>query len=188
MIIFKSQHLIFSTPDVLMKLVNLYATSFYGSNLWDLYSPQVDKIYKTWNVTVRNIFGLPWRTHRYWIETISGCLHPKTFLSSRYVKFVYSLLNCKKSAVRFLASLCFDDKRTLLGKTLSKFSYETSVCVDMLTPSIVKQSLRYSTVPEDQKWRVSLLLELLAVKENRCILESMTYGDIDGFISILAQD
>ena len=104
------------------------------------------------------------------------------------MKFVYSLLNCKKSAVRFLASLCFDDKRTLLGKTLSKISYETSVCADMLTPSIVKQTLRYSTVPEDQKWRIPLLLELLAVKENRSILGTMTYGDIDGFISILAQD
>ena len=65
---------------------------------------------------------------------------------------------------------------------------ETSVYVNMLTPSIVKQLIRYSTVPEDQKWRIPLLLELFAVKDNRSILESMTYEDINGFISFLATD
>ena len=56
-----------------VKLLTVYATSFYGSNLWDLYSVDVDRI--------RNVFNLTWSTHRYWIETVSDCPHPKTFLS-----------------------------------------------------------------------------------------------------------
>ena len=37
----------FVNPDILV-----YATNFFGSVLWNLYSPQVDKLYKTWNVTI----------------------------------------------------------------------------------------------------------------------------------------
>ena len=85
-----------------MHLLNIYGTSFYGSCLWDLYSQEVDRIYKSWNVTVRNVFDLPWSTHRYFIENVSGCAHPKTQLSSRYVKFVGSLTSSEKTSVRYL--------------------------------------------------------------------------------------
>ena len=51
--------------SVFVRLLNLYASSIYGSNLWDLYSVDVERIYKSWNVTMRNVFNLPWTTHRY---------------------------------------------------------------------------------------------------------------------------
>ena len=175
----------FTKLDVVMKLVNVYVISFYGSNLWDLNCPQVDKIFKTWNITIRNIFGLPWKTHRYWVETLSGCLHPKTFLSSRYVKFVQSLLNCEKGAVRFLASICADDNRTVVGKTLSHLAEEVSLPVEMLTPNSVKKSVRYSTFPEDEKWRIPVLHELLALNGNQLMVENMTRDEIRELIRIL---
>ena len=128
------QELHFVDPHVKVKLLNVYTTSFYGSNLWDLYSPVVDRIYKSWNVTIRNIFDLPWRTHRYWIEMISSCSHPKTFLLGRYVKFVRSLTSSRKPAVRYLASLCQDDRRTLLGITLARISLECGAELSLLTP------------------------------------------------------
>ena len=34
----------FAEPEVFMKLLNVYCSSFYGSNLWNLYSAEVDKI------------------------------------------------------------------------------------------------------------------------------------------------
>ena len=76
------QELHFVDSNVFMKLVNIYCTSFYGSNLWDLYSKDVDKIFKSWNVTVRNVLKLPFTTHRYLIEPLSACMHPKTMLTS----------------------------------------------------------------------------------------------------------
>ena len=52
----------FVDSSVFVILLNLYASSFYGSNLWDLYSVDVERIYKSWNVTMRNGFNLPWTT------------------------------------------------------------------------------------------------------------------------------
>ena len=73
------------SSQLLIKLVNVYASSFYGSCLWDLLSKDVERIYTTWNVTVRNVFRLDRRTHRVLIEPLSDCLHLKAMLLSRYV-------------------------------------------------------------------------------------------------------
>ena len=105
----------FVAPKTFMHLLNIYGTSFYGSCLWDLYSQEVDRIYKSWIVTVRNVFDLPWTTLHNFIENVSGCAHPKTVLSSRYVKFADSLTSSKKTSVRYLANQTMDDCRILLG-------------------------------------------------------------------------
>ena len=120
----------------------IYGTSFYGSCLWALYSKDVDRIFKSWNVTVMNVFNLPWTTHRYFIESVSGCAHPKTLLSSRYVKFADALSSTKKSSVRYLASLAKGDNRTLLGRTLNNIMNECEVeDINLLTPKAVKVKL-----------------------------------------------
>ena len=170
---------------VFIKLLNIYASSFYGSSLWNLYSPEVERIYKTWNVTVRNVFGLPWTTHRYWIEPVSGCQHPKTFLSSRYVKFVSSLSSSNKSSVRYLASLCQGDNRTLLGRTTSRIALECEVEVGSLNPNEVKLNMKYFPVPEEQHWRVPVLSELLEVRSSNSGIENLTPADVTQFIDII---
>ena len=175
----------FVDSSVFVNLLKIYASSFYVSNLWNLYSPEVDRIYKSWNVTVRNVFGLPWTTHRYWIEPVSGCQHPKTFLSSRYVKFVSSLSSCNKSAVRYLASLCQGDNRTLLGRTTSRIALESNVGLENLQPNDVKLNLKYFPVPEEQEWRVSILSELLDVRSSNSVIENLTLVDVNQFIDII---
>ena len=108
----------FVEPAVLTKLINVYATSFYGAGTWDIFSRGVDKLYKSWNVAMRQVFKLDRTTHRYMIEHISGCLHPQVMLSSRLVTFHKSLVTCNKFPVRFLAKLNEKDFRTVLGRNL----------------------------------------------------------------------
>ena len=168
----------FVEPPVFVNLMNIFTTSFYGSNLWDLYSTEVDRIYKSWNVTMRNVFNLPWTTHRYWIETVSGCSHPKTFLSRRYVKFAKSLASSRKTSVRYLASLCIDDKRTLLGRTLDRIAAECGVGVPSLNTTTVQKLVKYFDVPGDQLWRVPLLRELMEARAKKCSIENLTTEEI----------
>ena len=40
------QEFYYVSPKVFMKLVNVYATSFHGSNLWDLFSSDSERLYK----------------------------------------------------------------------------------------------------------------------------------------------
>ena len=150
-------------PQVMIKLINIYCTSFYGSSLWDIYSKKVTRIFSSWNVTIRNIFNLPWTTHRYLIEGVSGTTHPKTMMCGRYIRFLETLSTCSKLSVRFLAGLVHDDRRTLTGKTVTKIADDCSVDRNILTPGIANRS-RYSTPPVEEQWRLSILMELLEVR------------------------
>ena len=55
----------FTSPEVMTNLIRIYTTSFYSSSLWSLSSPQVEKLYSSWNIPVRIVFKLPHMTHRY---------------------------------------------------------------------------------------------------------------------------
>ena len=57
---------------VIVRLLRIYASSLYGSTLWNMYFPEVMRIFSSWNVTIRNIFKLPRTTHRYFIEELSN--------------------------------------------------------------------------------------------------------------------
>ena len=117
-----SQEFHFVDPAVRMKLHKLYTESFYGSNLWNLFGINCEKIYRAYNISVRQTFQVPRDTHRYLIETISQCTRPKVFMSSRIVKFVNSMNNCHKISIRVLSKLYQNDLRTTLGKNMATIS------------------------------------------------------------------
>ena len=179
------QELHFAEPNVFMTLVNIYCSSFYGSNLWDLYSNEVDRIYKSWNVTIRNVFKVPFTTHRYLIEPLSGCLHPKTMLSSRFIKFVDSLTNCHKRSIRFLVNLVKDDNRTLTGKTLSRICTDTNLDRESLTAAAIKKKMVYFPVPAGQEWRGDMLVELLNVRKSALVIDYFEHDEVSTLINYL---
>ena len=160
-----SQEFLNVSPDTFMKIINIYAVSFHGSGLWDLFSSDCDRLYKAWNVAVRHAFGVANTTHRYLIEDISKSLHPKVMLSSRYCSFVKSLLASPKYQVRVLARLCYNDQRTVMGRTLAGIGHgcdRHGGDHSLLTPSDVKNRMAYFRVPEHEKWRTGFLTELLS--------------------------
>ena len=179
------QELHFAEPSVLIKLLKIYCTSFYGSNLWDIYSADVDRLFRSWNVTIRNVCKVPYTTHRYLIEPLSECHHPKTMLTSRFVKFTKSLLTSSKPSIRYLASITRNDNRTLMGKTLSKISRDLLVDRTDLTSSLVSRKMVYAPVPADQMWRLDTLLELLKVRDNTLKLDDFQLDEIKTIIDYL---
>ena len=160
-----SQEFFYTSPDVYLKILNIYAVSFYGSGLWDMFSSDCDRLYKAWNVAVRQAFRVPYRTHRYLIEVVSGCLHPKVMLASRYSAFLHSLLNSPKYDVRILARMCATDNRTVMGRTLSQIGRECGQPggePSQLRPAVIKSKMKYVAVPPQEQWRTGFLTELLS--------------------------
>ena len=166
-----------------MKLLNIFATSFYGSALWDLQSKDCDRLYKSRNVEVRIVLGVPPTTHRYLIEPMSGFLHAKTMLSSRYVKFKEMLSSSNKRMVNLLAMLAAEDNRTVMGKTMSKLRME--LAGHELTSKEIKTNMKYFPVPEHEEWRLDFLEELLEADIKHVVVENMNDDDIKSMITIL---
>ena len=160
-----SQEFHFAEPSVFMKILNLYAISFSGSSLWDLFSKDCQRIYNAWNVTVRQAFKVPRNTHRYLIEPVSQSPHLKTLLCSRYCRFVDSILNSPKLQVRMIGRQCVADLRTKMGNNILNISKECGLVWNgevLPTSTVVKKSMKFVSVPECEKWREGVLSELLS--------------------------
>jgi hypothetical protein len=178
----------FTDPAILTKLVNIYATSFYGSGAWNIYSAECEKLYSSWNVAIRMIFNLDRCTHRYLIEPLSQCLHPKVMIASRYVTFYQSLVNCNKFGVRFLARLNESDHRTVLGSTLRQMRDDCSLTglgLGQLTAQLVKKKLLYFKVPDGEQWRIPLLQELLKLRQGHLKIDNLNSMEISNIIDHL---
>ena len=168
-------------PDVMVRLLNIYATSYYGSVLWDLYSPEVKKIYSSWNVTIRKVFKVPYTTHRYLITPLSCTNHPKTLLTCRMIKFMESLRTSSNGGVRYLASLVFDDRRTLVGRSVSKIARECNISRGSLNSRNVK-SLKYFEIPTENEWTVPILRELLGARDGQMVIPGIDMQEINMMI------
>ena len=172
----------FVTPKVLIKLMRTYAMSIYGSNTWDIYSKDCEKLYKSFNVAIRQILEVDRCTHRYMIESLSECPHMKTILASRYVTFYRSLLSTKKMPVRFLARVSEFDQRTVLGRTVSRLAADVNLRMDefpKLTACYVMKNLPYQPIPQAEKWRIPICKELLSLRRNDLMLDGFSNLEID---------
>jgi hypothetical protein len=149
---------------IFIKLVTIYLTSFYGSNLWDLYGTVANRLYASWNIMVRMAFDLPRQTHRYLIAPISKTSHLKCKLIKKFITFSSTVMSSSKPHVRYLANIQKDDKRSVFGSNIANICQEAGVDdIHEVNPSMVD----YVKIPDDEAWRVPMLLELTEMKAGR---------------------
>ena len=173
------QEFSFVQPSIFVKIMNIFSTSFYGSGLWDIFSADCEKLYKSWNVSIRNAFNVDRCTHRYLIETISESMHPKVMLACRYVSFYKSLVNSSKLCVRVMARLFQEDQRTVLGRTLGSLVYLCKTDnISLLTSNCIKKNLLYFPVPAAQEWRRQMVTELIQLRDKNFSLPGFTSHEV----------
>ena len=172
----------FVDSTTLIKLVDTFAMTFYGSSLWNLRSRECERLYNTWNVTVRRILNVDRKTHRYLIEPLSQHSHVKTLLMSRYIRFYRGLLNSQKFTVRFLARLVERDHRTVMGTTLGYIAKQCAVKsteLDRLSPHGVKRCMTFESIPPDQIWVPQLAKELLSTRDSILTIQGFSDEEVD---------
>ena len=175
------QELGYQSPVVFMKLINVYLLSFYGSNLWDLFS--CDKVYTTWNNIIRNVFELPACTHRYFIEPISETTHLFTVLINRFINFYKNLRVSDKLIISNLRNVQENDMRSTFGRNLQNICVYTGI--DVMYLDQAKNEVKYNDISEIDLWRVSMLKELLDSK-NSNLNTFLNYDEILEMINYLA--
>ena len=178
-----SQEFHYVRPDIYVRILNLFTTSFYGSSLWNHNSRDCEKFFTSWNVAIRHCFGVSRKTHRYLIEEISQSYHPQVMMSSRLVSFHSSLISSNKFPVRFLARLKENDQRSVLGQNLAIIR---KICGGKIpSKNLVKRTMKYFPIPEEQKWRVSIIRELLDCREGSRKVLNFTSTEIGDMLEFL---
>ena len=133
---------------------------FHGSSLWALISKDAERIYKTWNLTVRNVFCLARTIYRRLIEPVSSCFHIKTSLISRYIKFVNTLMESRKFSVRYLARIMAGNVNSLMGRLLTFIGDELNLAISQINevfPKVIKRALGMLILNQERSGKYFLI-------------------------------
>ena len=100
----------YAHPVQKLKAIQTYACALYGSNLWNLYGSSAGQVYKCWNISVRDAWGVPRLTRTYIVDNLlSGSLPPiKQVVIRRYVRFVQGLMTSSNPVLSILSQWAID--------------------------------------------------------------------------------
>ena len=158
------QEFSFCHPSTKFTINNIYNSSMMGSQIWNLFSKQAEMLENSWNVSVRTMFNLPMRTHRYFIEQISQYPHLKVILIKRFLSFIEKIRNGRKSILKHILEAIELDCRSTTGNNLRQIMLLVGKDdIRNLQPSD-SMSIRYHPIKEDDAWKVSLIQELVELK------------------------
>ena len=96
----------YAHPLQKLSAIQTYACALYGSNLWDLYGPTANQMYKCWNISVRDAWGVSRLTRTFIVDhLLSGSFTPiRQLVIRRYVRFVQGLISSTNPVVSTLAN------------------------------------------------------------------------------------
>ncbi len=101
--------------------VKIYGTSFYGSNLWDLYNKE--SLGKTWNVAIRKVYNVPFQTHCRVLQHVSQLNHVTHMLKSGFIKFMVANLVGKISMLHMLLIFVLVNAKSSSGRNINGTIY-----------------------------------------------------------------
>ena len=180
-----NQEFFFATSRTKFEVNQIYNSHFYGSPIWDLFDKCALKLESTYNQGVKVMFDLPVSTHRMLIEPVSGQIHIRKTLISRFLGFLQQIKNSKKTIPKILLSNIMYDVRSTTGKNLRNILLlANKSCVDMLRKSDV-QDISYHQAVETEKWRVDLINELIDTREGKLMFDGITDDEVNEMINHL---
>ena len=99
------QEFYFAHPETKVTINNIFNGHFTGSQLWKFGTKEMDKLYTTYNRSIKIMYDLPLATHRYFIEPLSGTPHVSRTLAKRYISFIAKIRNSSKVTLNQLHSV-----------------------------------------------------------------------------------
>ena len=114
------QEFYFAHPKTRLQINSIWNSHWSGSVLWDLFSPESEQVYGTYNQSVKIMMDIPRSSSRSLIEPLTGTSHLMKVLIKRFLTFVDSIKTSKKIALKNLYKVVKDDCRSVTGKNLTK--------------------------------------------------------------------
>ena len=166
----------FAHPAQVLQAVNVYASHFYGSMLWNLYGPGAGQVFRSWNTCVKLAWGVPRWSHNYFVEHVLSCGIPsvRQKVLGQYLGFFKKLLVSESSEIRLLANVVGCDAGSVTGSNL--INLEEEFGLDPWTSSSSQLAEKYSgyEIPAEDGWRLPLLVKLLDQKREMEVMNEKT--------------
>ena len=172
-------------PRTKFKINEIYNLHLTGSPLWNLFSKECEMMEKSWNVSVRCMFNLPMRTHKYFIEPITKTIHLKFIMMKRFLSFLEKIRRGKKHKLSHILHSIENDCRSITGSNLRKILLltERNKIEDIQTSEALTQI--YEPVPESEQWRLGLLMELIDIRDGQQQLDGFDQQQVEEMINFI---
>ena len=157
-----NQEFSFAHPKTKIKVNCIYNTHFTGCQLWNLFGHEAQKLESHYNRSVKIMCGLPYSTHRYFVEHITERPHVRKMLIKRYLKFIQSVEQSPKHSLTKLLKIAKGDVRSVTGS-----------------------NMRYHTISESDKWRLNILDELFELQHGDLVVPGMEAGEISTILDYI---
>ena len=129
--------------------------------------------------------GLPYSTHRYLMEPLSGQSHMSIVVVKNFLSFITRIRESPKPVLRQLYQMTKNNVQSTTGRNLRNILVQTNLSkVDDLTPSVVGQ-ISYKPIDDNDQWRVNIIKEIMDIKSG--LIETpldWTYTEIDEILNI----
>jgi hypothetical protein len=142
----------FAHPAQVLQAVNVYASHFYGSMLWNLYGVGANQVFRSWNTCAKLAWGVPRWSHNYFVEHVlsAGIPHVRQKILGQYLGFTKKLMNSDSPEIRILANSVARDAAQLAER------------------------YKCYCVPAEDEWRLPLLVNLLDQRREMSVCEERT--------------
>ena len=158
----------FCHPLAQFHVNQIYNSSFTGSPIWNLFCRESEMLEKSWNTSVRVMFGLPFNTHRYFIQPVSGKKHLKNILLSRFLSFLVQIKKTCKKLPGYLLDMIKQDVRSTTGANLRNIM--RLVGKDKIEDVEKKdvEEVVYAKVKPEDEWKINMVQEIIELKMMSC--------------------
>ena len=178
------QEFFYAHPKAMVKLNSIYNSHYTGSQLWKFGSPELVKFEATYNRSIKIMFNIPWSTHRFFIEPLSGIPHVSKVLVKRYLKFIENIKNSSKVALKQFLGTVQKDTRLTTGFNL-RFIMTISGLNKIEDLKYGRVDFDYHTVEEKDAWKIQFAKELVDVRHGELIVPGLGQDEIQTILDYI---
>ena len=111
----------FASPAEIIRALQVYNSSHYGSMLWDMEGDAACQYFNSWTTAVKLSWDYPRDTRTYLVQQVLSCdqTTARADALTRYGKFFKSLRDSTSREVATMANLVSRVIKTTTGKTMS---------------------------------------------------------------------
>ena len=121
-----------SSVDIVSKVFNAQCAHFYGSEAWRYSDKSTGEFQTMWNRCVRRLLHLPYTTHRHLLPQLMDCPSAIRQIYSRFLKLLDKMKESDNERVAFLAKMCINDQRSIIGSNLTVICNEISCDIGLV--------------------------------------------------------
>ena len=156
----------FAHPDQIVKAGQLYCSDAYGFMLYDLSSQASQSFLKCWNTFVKLAWDVPLDTYTYLVEnSLANKFVPlRKQICSRYVNFLSKLSSSSSKEVRHLAKIVSRDAQSTVYRNIQYIKDVSGLSPWDNTAQQIIQKIENSTIPDNNEWRMTMLMKLLGTR------------------------